>query len=252
MVRRRRVMDAQGNDVLSLLLQARDEAGTGLTDADLVAQTATLFVAGHEITARVLTWTLLLLALHPAVLASIQAELSICLHGAPPTAAQLSRAPGLERVLKESLRLLPPILWWGRVATRACALGEYRVPAGTHVVFSPFITHRLASVYSQPDRFLPDRWADTEPAPYTFIPFSGGPRMCLGAAYAMLEMKLILAVLVQRVRFEPMPEARVDRGGLLFSEPRGGLRVRVCSPDVPACAVSIRGNIRELVALVPE
>jgi cytochrome P450 len=117
------------------------------------------------------------------------------------------------------------------------------------VVFSPFVTHRCATVYPEPDRFLPERWSVREPPPYAYIPFSGGPRICLGAAHAMYEMKLVLAVLLQRVRFELPPGARVDRGGLLLLEPRGGLPMRVCPPDQPSRYVQVRGQIRELIQL---
>jgi cytochrome P450 len=215
----------------------------------LIGQTATLFVAGHDITARVLTWALFLLSQHPRQAADLDDELSGRLRGAAPRAAQLDDLPLLDGVLKESMRLLPPVLWWARTSTAPFELGPYTLPRGARAVVSHFVTHRLPDLYPRPGRFLPERWAGLHPGPYEYIPFSAGPRMCPGAGAAMAEMKTVLAVLLQRRRLTLRPGARVDCGGLMLSAPRRGLPMVVHAADRVFPASPAVGNVRTLVDL---
>jgi cytochrome P450 len=243
-IERRRAAGTDHTDVLSRLAAANDDDGTGLTDDELVGQTAFLFMAGHATTASALTWTLFLLCAYPAVLHDLVDELTGTLRGDPPDVARLGALPLLERVIKESLRLLPPVMWWGKVSTAPFDLGPWRLGAGTHVMFSAYITHRLPELYPRPDAFLPDRWLTCDPGPYGYLPFSAGPRMCLGSGFAMMEMKLVLATLLQRWRPQLRPGHRVDRGGLMVSQPKHGLPVTLARPDGRAPRVDIRGSIR--------
>lgn len=229
-IRRRREGPAGGRDVLARLAHADDD-GVRLSDEELVGQTAFLFMAGHATTAAALTWTLLLLATHPAVL------------GDEPDDALLNR------VIKESLRLLPPVTWWGKVSTSPFDLGPYRLDAGTTVVFSPYITHRLPGIYPEPDRFRPDRWLTCDPSPYEYLPFSAGARGCLGAGFAMLEMRIVLSMILRRWRPQLRPGARVDRGGLMVSQPRRGLPVTLVPVGGRRLPVSLRGDVRALLDL---
>lgn len=231
----------EATDVLSRL------AGTELTDDELIGQAAFLFMAGHATTASALTWTLLLLAAHPEVARDLRDELAGTLRGAPPRAADLERLPLLDRVVRESLRLLPPVMWWGKVASAPCTIGPYAIDAGATVAFSPFVTHRRPELYPRPDRFEPERWAATEPGPYAYLPFSAGPRTCLGAGFAMLETRLVLANLLTRWRPDLPPGARVDRGGLMVSQPKHGLPVILRRPDDPHGGGEVTGDIRELI-----
>lgn len=214
-------------DLLSALLEARDDDGSGLTDDELLGQTAFLFMAGHATTASALAWTLLLLSLHPATLDDVLNELEQTCAGEAPDTTQIGELRLLDAVVRESMRLLPPVTWWTRVATTPTELGGYRVPAGTRVGYSPYVTHRLPNVYSQPNTFCPERWFGPRPEPYAYVPFSAGPRTCLGAAFAMTELKSVLAVVLQRVGLSLAPGARVRRGGLMLSEPKPGLWMRV-------------------------
>ncbi len=246
---RKRAAGLAGDDALTLLLRARDAGGRALTDAELLGQTVTLFVAGHETTATALTWTLFLLATHPAVQRDLLAELDTVLGGAAPTLEQLAQLPLLDRVIKESLRLLPPGLWFLRVAMADTTIGGYAVPAGTRILWSPAVIHRDPALYPAPDAFRPERWATIDPSPYEYMPFGAGPRRCLGATFAELEMKLVLPRLLQRYRLALRPGTRVRLGGSPLAAPRDGLpmTIRPAGPVPPAPAV--RGNIGRFIRL---
>ena len=248
-IRQKRISGVDQGDVLSMLLQVHDEDGTQMTDDELVGQVATLFVAGHDITARVLTWTLFLLSQHPRIMAELLDELEGKLHGSAPTVEQLSELPLLEGVIKESMRLLPPVIWWSRISTAPFDLGSYSMPQGTTVIVSHYITHRLPQLYPQPDKFLPERWRTINPGIYEYIPFSAGPRACLGAASAMMEMKLVLSILLQRYRLTLYPGVRIDRSGLMLSAPRQGLPMLINPQDRQFTSSEVCGNIQTIVDL---
>ena len=194
----RRAKGAGGHDVLSRLVQIHDDDVGRLNDEELIGQTNFLFMAGHATTACALTWTLFLLAQHPQVLSQVVGELEGKCNGSVPAREQLDALPSLDGVIKESLRLLPPVLWWSRVSTAAFALGPYELPSGTRLVHSVYITHRNAERFPEPDRFVPTRWFETAPGPFEYLPFSAGPRMCLGAPFALMELKLVIAIILQR------------------------------------------------------
>jgi cytochrome P450 len=238
-----------GNDVLTMLIEAHDEDGSRMADQELIAQTMTLFVAGHETTANALTWTLFLLTQHPRVAADLLDELDGALRGAAPRVDQIAGLPLLDRVLKESLRLLPPAQVLLRVTQAPCRMGPYDVPAGTSVFFSPPITHRIPEIYPQPERFLPERWERIDPSIYEYLPFGAGPRMCIGAAFATTEMKLVLPMILQRFRLDLPPGARVDRAGAALAAPRGGLPMRLHAQDRRFTKTPAQGSIRDIVDL---
>lgn len=245
----RRRAQSTGQDVLSRLIRANDEEGRGLTDDELIGQTTFLFMAGHATTASALTWTLFLLSVHPTIQRDLVDELNGALHGEAPDLARLPDLPLLDRVIKESLRLLPPVMWWSKVAAGPVELGPYPLGAGAHVIFSSYITHRRPDLYPQPARFRPDRWLSCDPTPYEYLPFSAGPRTCLGAGFATMEMKLVLARLLQRWRPELRPGARIDQGGLMVSQPRHGLPVTLARPTGVAPPVTVAGSIGRLLDL---
>jgi len=248
LIRRRRQWCDAGNDALATLIQARDADGTALSDDELIAQTAQLFAAGYETTANALLWTVLLLHQHPAVLIDLQDELVGVLRGAAPTVEQLGQLPLLERVLNESLRLLPPVVYAGRKVAQAGQLGDEEVPRGGQVFFSHFVTHRLPEIYAQPAHFDPARWERLSPSPYAFLPFSAGPRMCLGAAFAMAELKTVLAVLLQRVSLRLPERVRVDAQVRITLAPRGPVPVQVAVPARPGAPVALGGSLSRLLA----
>jgi cytochrome P450 len=249
MIEARRGGTGDGRDVLSRLTAANDDDGTRLTDDELIGQTAFLFMAGHATTASALTWTLFLLGTHPGVQRDVVDELTGALHGATPDVSQLAALPLLDRVIRESLRLLPPVMWWSKVCAAGCELGPYELEPGTHVVFSSYITHRLPELYPQPAAFRPERWLTCDPSPYEYLPFSAGPRSCLGAGFATMEMKIVLATVLQQWQPRLPHRVRVDRGGLMVSQPKGGLPARLARPDGRAPGIEVAGSIRSLVEL---
>jgi cytochrome P450 len=205
-------------------------------------------VAGYETTARALTWTLFLLAQHPRIAADLLDELAP-LGGGPPAASQLRELPLLDRVIKESLRILPPVYLTTRSSSETFALGPYELPAGTNVVFSHYLTHHLPALFPQPNRFWPDRWLSTEPSHYEYIPFSAGSRLCIGSTFATMEMKVALAMILQRYRVAMPRGARVNRSARATLGPQGGLRMLVHRQDRRFDRPPVTGNIREMVDL---
>jgi cytochrome P450 len=238
-----------GADVLSGLLRAHDEDGGRLTDEELVGQTNFLFMAGHATTATALTWTMFLLALHPRFLEELRQELDGELGREPPTIEQLDRLPLLDGAIRESLRLLPPVVWWGKMATAPVAVGPYELPRGTTVVSSAFVTHRIPRLFPEPQRFLPRRWLANEPESFGYLPFSAGPRACPGGAFATMEMKLAIIAILRRFSVSLVPGTEVDFGGLLLSAPKPGLRVRLGPPEAAPRTSEVRGGIRRVLDL---
>jgi cytochrome P450 len=202
----KRAAGAQGQDLMSALIRARDaEDGSALTEEELISHAGVLFVAGHETSANALSWTLFLLAQHPSVAADLDDELRSQLHGQPPTIDQLNGLRLLDGVIKESMRLFPPAPLNGRVLSREVEVGGYTLPAGTEILHSIYWTQRAPQVFDQPDCFDPYRWERIAPTVFEYNPFSAGPRMCIGAGFAIQEIKVVLATLLQRFRLEPTP-----------------------------------------------
>lgn len=239
-------------DAMSLLLQAHDEDGSRLTDDELIGQATALFIAGHETTASALTWTLFFLMQHPHIYADLLAELSSTLHNSTPTVDQLSSPstlPLLDAVIKESMRLIPPGLWFLRVATEARQFGPYLVPEGARLLWTPVVVHRDPSIYPEPNKFKPERWNSIDPSPYEYMPFGAGPRRCLGATFATMEMKLALPILLQRYRFQLQDGIKVDLARSPLASPLGGLPVKLGKPRGRLSKVHVKGSINKVVAL---
>ncbi len=237
--------DGKGKDVLASLIHVRDEDGTKLSDEELIGHAITLFIAGHETTSNALATTLLLLEQHPAVLSELLDELDGTLHGAAPTLDEINKLPLLDHVIKESLRLLPPAIMGTRVAAQDTQLGGYAVGKGTNVIYSEFVTQRMPQIYAEPDHFKPQRWATHDPSTYEYLPFSAGPHMCIGWAFAMQELRVVLAMLLQRYRLSLVPGTRVDL--TIRMQAKHGLPARVHAQDRQFRATPVQGNIHNLV-----
>jgi cytochrome P450 len=240
---------AAHHDVLAMLIQARDEDGTAMTDAELIGQTAVLFVAGHETSSNALTWTLFLLAQHPRVLADLRDELSGELRGGAPTVEQFGRLPLLDRAIKESMRLLPPAPFQMRYSAVPQQFGPYAIPAGATITISSYITHRLPEIYAEPRRFMPERWERIDPALYEYMPFGAGPHMCIGSTFAIMEIKIALAMIVQRFGLALAPRATVDRRVKITMSPRHGMPMDILPAGAAFQPGAARGNIHEMVEL---
>lgn len=239
-------------DVLSMLMQVRDEeTQESLSEEELLGHIGVIFVAGHETSANALTWTLFLLSQHPKIMADLLDELDAVLRGAAPTLEQLKSLPLLERVVKESMRVLAPVPWNGRVTAKPTELCGYSLPKGTEVFVSIAQTHHMRDLYPNPESFDPSRWETVAPTAYEYIPFSAGPRICIGAGFAMMEIKIILAMLLQRYRLEFVPENPIDRTGTIVMRPKHGMSMKVHQQDrqFQAGVGTVQGNIRDMVNL---
>jgi cytochrome P450 len=208
-IEKRRASNSAGEDLFSMLLAAHDEDGSGLDDDEVVGLLASTVFAAYDTTIHSIATAAYLLAQHPKVAACLHEELAT-LGGAPPTVEQLERLPFLEGVIKETLRIVPAAPFVGRTALETQELGGYEIPPKTELLMSIYHMHRLPEIYAEPNRFIPERWSSIKPGPYEYLPFSVGPHMCTGWALALLEMKVMLAIFVQRFRLEVPDGVRLD------------------------------------------
>ena len=217
-------------DLLSMLLAAHDEDGSGMTDRQLRDEVMTLFLAGHETTALTLSWAWYLLAQHPEIEQNFHAELDEVLGDKQPTVADLPRLKYTEKIAKESMRLYPPAYGVGREAIEECELGGYRIPAKSQVFMFQWAVQRDPRFFAEPDRFYPERWTDdfSNALPkYAYFPFGGGPRACIGNYFAMMEVVLLLATIGRRFKLSLVPNQSVQILPAMSLRPKDGIPLRV-------------------------
>lgn len=228
LIRERRATGKDHGDLLSMLLLAQDDDdGTGMTDEQVRDECITLFLAGHETTANVLTWALYLLSQHPAIEARLLEEVDDALAEDSLNAMErYARLPYTRRVIAETLRLYPPAHTLARLVMQDMTLGQYRLKAGDTVVFCPYIVHRDARFWPEPERFDPDRWTPEQEASrpkFSYFPFGGGPRICIGEQFAWMEGVLVLARILRDYRASLVPGHPVDTHPLITLRPRHGM-----------------------------
>jgi cytochrome P450 len=217
-------------DLLSLLLDAVDAEGQPFTAQELRDHSLTLLLAGHETTANALAWTWHLLAQHPEVQARVEAELAQELGTQPPTAQSLAHLTYLNAVVRESLRLYPPVWSVARQAIQPFQLRGHSYPAGALVVALPWVVHRDPALYVDPDAFRPDRWLDGSASglpEFAYFPFGGGPRLCIGKPFALTEIPLVVAAVCQQFRLHRVPGPAIRPDPLVTLRPRHGVPVTV-------------------------
>jgi cytochrome P450 len=229
-IEQRRASGQMSGDLLSAFLQVRDDEGVGMNDRQLHDEIMTLFLAGHETTANVLSWTWFLLGQNPEVEEKLQEELTRVLGGTIPTPADLPRLIYTDAVLRESMRLYPPVWVIGRRALAPFPLGEYELPADTNVLISQLIMHKDPRYFPEPERFDPDRWGGSDPRSvllprFAYFPFGGGPRVCIGAGFAMMEAVLLLATIAQQFQIQIAPGQKVNMQPTVTLRPRNGIPV---------------------------
>jgi cytochrome P450 len=228
----RRNSPEERDDLLSMLLHAQDEDdGTGMTDRQLRDEVMTLFLAGHETTALALSWAWYLLAQHPEIEAKLADELRSVLNGRPPTVADRASLPYTERVALEVMRLYPPAWAVSREVVQECEIGGRRIPPGTIVLVCQWAMHRDPRYYDEPDSFNPDRWANDfarRLPKYAYFPFGGGPRVCIGNTFAMMEMTLLLAAIAPQFRFRLVPNQTIKLQPAITLRPEQGIRMTIC------------------------
>ena len=227
---RRKAGAGHASDLLSMLLQAQDEDGSRMSDKQLRDECLTLFLAGHETTAINLSWTWLLLSQHAASKAKLLQEIDDVLGDRPATFSDLPSLRYTGHVIAESLRLYPPAWSLGREAGEDVDIGGYRIARGHQVWFCPWAIHRDPRWFDAPDSFRPERWegdlAKRLPR-FAYFPFGGGPRQCIGQAFAQLEAVLLLATLARAFDVEVLPKPPAVPEPSVTLRPRHGLRVRL-------------------------
>lgn len=243
---------AQGDDVLSMMIRARRQDPSSLSEDEMIGQAFTMFFAGHDTASKALTWTLFLLSQHPQDMAELAAELKQYLDGRPPTYQEIYSLPVLDRVIKESLRVLTPAVLFAREATQDTHLGGFHIPAGSEVIYSPYMIHVDPEIFDQPKAFQPERWLSIKPGKYEYLPFGVGSRTCIGSSFGGLQLRLMVAMIVQRWRLESVAGSKIDVKTNVVISPKGGLPMTVRPMDgrFEESRQPVQGFIREMVDLV--
>lgn len=249
LVRIRRDAGNLGSDLLSQLIRVHGQTGE-ITNEQLVGHVAVLFGAAHMTSAITLGWTQFLLAQHPDVMRLLYRELLAGLHDEPVAAFDSGKGLLLDRVLRESMRVLPASSYSQRVSGVPVELGSLSLPRNTVIIFSQFMTHHRPDVFPNPERFDPDRWLTITPSPYEYLPFGAGPRLCLGAPLALVTMKTILPRILKKYRLGVVAGSEITgRVVSTMLNPIAGLPMEVSRQDGRFAASPVRGNIHSLVDL---
>lgn len=232
MIAERRQSPGDRGDLVSMLLMAQDEEepGRGMSDLQVRDEAMTIFLAGHETTANALAWTWYLLSQAPEVERKVHEEIDRVLRGRVPTVADIPSLPYIERVITESMRLYPPAWIVGRRALEEYPIGDYLIPSRSIVVVSPYLIHRDARYYTEPDRFLPERWTPEFKAslpPFAYFPFGGGARRCIGESFAWMELILVASTIAQRWRLRLVPGHHVTPQPVVTLRMKHGLKMTV-------------------------
>jgi cytochrome P450 len=225
MIAQRRAENVDHGDLLSMFINTRDEeTGETMNDRQLRDEVMTMFLAGHETTATALAWTFYLLSKYPTVERELRAEITSVLGGRTPTMADLPRLTLIDQVVKESMRLYPPVWMIARSPVADDVIGGYEIPKGTYVFMSPYLVHRNPAYWSNPEGFDPSRWtpeAERTRHKHAYLPFSMGPRKCIGDMFATMEARLVLATILQRVQLSLVSGARVSPVPTVTLRPHG-------------------------------
>lgn len=231
LIAERRAHPGERHDLLALLLEAETEDGERMTDRQIRDELVTIFFAGHETTANALNWTWYALHHHPDTAAALRAEVDAVLGRQTPTFEDVRRLTYTEQVIKETMRVYPPVFGISRVALEDVEIGGYLLPKGTRVAIINYVTQRDPRWWGEDAaEYRPERWtADYEKAlpRCAYLPFGGGPRVCIGNMFAMMEAQLILAMLAQHFELSLSPGQRVEFDAKITLRPKGGLPMRV-------------------------
>ncbi len=231
MIDERRQSSTDRNDLLARLMRARDEEdASGMSDQQLRDELVTFFLAGHETTANALSWTCYLLAQNPDIESRLLDEVRAVDLETEAAGSNVAQLKLTHRVIKESMRLFPPVYAFGRKATERCRLGDFEVPAGTTVIMSQWVTHRDPRWFERPEEFDPDRWTGEAAGRiprYAYFPFGGGPRVCIGNEFASMEMALVLATILPRFRMTLATEEAIRPMPRVTLRPATTMRVKL-------------------------
>jgi cytochrome P450 len=231
MIAERQAAEDPGSDLLGMLLKARDpETGSAMTPEQVRDEVITILIAGHETVASALTWSWYLLAKHPAQWEQMHAEGKRVLGDEPPTTGDLADIPYTGQVFSEALRLYPPAWLITRKSIEADRIDNIDIQPGALIILSPYTIHRHPEFWQNPEEFNPERFSQGQEKSrprFAYIPFGGGPRLCIGDQFAMIEAQLIMAMVTQRFRLELLPHRPVEADPLVTIRPKHGLPMKV-------------------------
>lgn len=232
-IKERKASSGKDRDLVSLLLDAPARNEERVPDKQIRDQIITMILAGHDTTALALTWTLYLLAQHPCAMERARAEAASVLNNPLPTLAEVENLHYAEMVLSEALRLFPPAWVLSRRSLGPDEVGGYHIPAGSTVFLSPYITHRHKGFWHSPEEFIPERFEEEEAVrqPYAYFPFGGGPRQCIGRAFALTAAKLVLALVVRAYKLSLAPDQCVPAKPMLTLHPENNILIKVEQAD---------------------
>jgi cytochrome P450 len=246
-IARKKEAGLTGHDILSVMIKMHEEDPERLSESELIGHTTTMFRGGYNPSGMALYWTIFLLSQHPKEFKKVLEELDQRVKGNIPTQEEVESMPYLEGALKEAMRLFPAGTWTGRLAMRDFELNSRPFPKGTWILMSPYITHRIPELFPEPYRFRPERWLSIHPSAYEFMPFSAGPRYCIGTSLALMQLKIALTILFKRYRFSLKPGTRVDCFGFNSIRPKHGLPTILRLPEEEPRPIDVQGNVREIV-----
>lgn len=247
MITRKRETGLTGHDILSIMMRMHEENPERLSEAELIGHTTTMFRGGYNPSGMALYWTIFLLSQHPGEMKKVLEELNRVVRGDIPTEPEVESMPYLEGALKEAMRLFPAGTWTGRLAMQDFTLDSHRFSKGTWVLMSPYITHRIPEFFPEPYKFRPERWLSIHPSAYEFMPFSAGPRYCIGTSLAMMQLKIALTILFKRFGFTLKPGTNVDCVGFNSIRPKYGLPMLLGKPGQELRPVPFQGSVRNIV-----
>ncbi len=231
LIQERRNGGEKTNDLLTMLMEAKDEETLQQMDDKLLRdEVATLMLAGHETTANALSWTWMLLAQNPEVREKLQSELNQVLQGKLPTLADLGQLVYTQQVVKESMRLYPPVALMGREAAVDTQIGDYKIPQGMAIMISQWVMHRHPQYFENPEAFQPERWTqefEKQLPKGVYFPFGDGPRICIGKGFAQMEAALLLATIAQRFQVDLVPGHPIVPQPSITLRPENGLKVQL-------------------------
>ena len=246
-IARKKEQGLEGKDILSIMIQMHLEDPERLSEAELIGHTTTMFRGGYNPNGMALYWTIFLLSQHPEALEKVLEELDQAMGGKDPTPESVEKLPYLEGVIKEGMRLFPAGTWTGRLAMREFELGGHPFPKGTWIVMSPYVVHRVPEIFPEPYHFKPERWQSEYHSAYEFMPFSAGPRYCIGTSLGMMQLKIALSMLLQRYSFSLKPGTKVVCAGLNSIRPKNGLPMIVNERGEIPSPEKFEGNIHKIV-----
>ena len=226
-IEQRRSISSSHNDLLDMLLNAKDDSGNSMSDQQIRDEVLTIFSAGHETTSNLLSWTLYLLARHPEILAKLRQELDSVLQGRTPDAEAVQQLVYTKAVLNESLRLRPPAAVMMRRISKDIELEGYSLKAGRIAIFNLYNVHHHPDFWTQPEQFDPERFLKNVSYRFAHMPFGGGERICIGSHFAMLESQLLLSMIVQRFDVQLPNDNEVEIEMAVALRPKGGIPARI-------------------------